>query len=161
MTTNNVFSNISAINAMKRNEKLKILQDSLQGQTNQLQQLHQERRKKLMPYLEAHAIIDAHNCPPELLDITVFYGEIDERPFLQKSLRGWLALLDELGQISQYGDDMATGFIDANDSQCLNPLNDWTKLQKQFSPFTFRYHEQDKAEFYSRRPLFHRPGSHP
>ena len=108
---------MSALNAMNRNEKLKILQDSLQGQTNQLQQLHRERRKKLMPYLEAHAIVDAYNCSPELLAIQVLYGEIDERPFLQKSLRDWLNLLNELGQISQYGGDMATGFIDANDSQ--------------------------------------------
>ncbi|WP_026308539.1 hypothetical protein [Spirosoma spitsbergense] len=114
---NSIFSNTSALNVMNRNEKLKILQSSLQGQTNQLQQLHRERRKKSMPYLEAHAIIDAHNCPPELLDITVLYGEIDERPFLQKHLRDWLKLLNELGKINQYGDDLATGFIDAKDSQ--------------------------------------------
>ncbi|AUD06906.1 transposase [Spirosoma pollinicola] len=51
--------------------------------------------------------------------------------------------------------------LNAVRNKCLSPLNDWTKLQKQFSPFTFRNHEQNKAEFYSRRSLFHRPGSYP
>ena len=102
---------------MKRAEKLKILQDSLQGQTNQLQQLYRERRKKSMPYLEASGIVDVHTCPPELLAINVLYGETDGRPFFKKPLGEWLKLLSELGKINQIGGDMAMGFVDANDNQ--------------------------------------------
>ncbi|HLL97329.1 MAG TPA: hypothetical protein VK404_20310, partial [Spirosoma sp.] len=29
---------------------------------------------------------------------------------------------------------------------CLSPLNGWTNLSKQFSPITFRNHEQNQAQ---------------
>lgn len=42
---------------------------------------------------------------------------------------------------------------------CFNPLNSWTKLLKQFSPITFRNHEQNTAKFHFTGSLFYHSGS--
>ena len=101
---------------MNRAEKLKTLQSALQGVSGQLEQVHREQRKKSAPYLEAHGIIYPQNCTPELFDLTVIHGVIDERPFLYSPLHDWLAKFNGRLQPEIY-DGVAGTVIDANDSQ--------------------------------------------
>lgn len=60
---------------MKRTEKLKLLQDTLQGHTAQLHQLKRQLSKKQMPYLEATGFVDMRHCSPLLMDMDVVYNE--------------------------------------------------------------------------------------
>ncbi|UFH55512.1 hypothetical protein [Spirosoma sp. KNUC1025] len=59
---------------MKRTDKLKVLQDAMQGQTSTLQQLKRQQAKEAMPYLEVAGIINVHDCPPALLDKRVMFS---------------------------------------------------------------------------------------
>ncbi|MCC5612558.1 hypothetical protein LC612_39165 [Nostoc sp. CHAB 5834] len=95
---------------MKRSQRVTILQEALQGKTGQLHQLHQQRSEKAMPYLEAHGIIDYGQCPPMLLDLPIYYGEVDEK-FHQTTLGQWMTKPN-----SERTTDVC-GFIDMPDSQ--------------------------------------------
>lgn len=56
---------------MNRTEKLKTLQDALQGKSGQLKQIQLERQKEAMPYINATGYVDFHNCPPAFLDFNI------------------------------------------------------------------------------------------
>ena len=143
---------------MKRADKLKAIQDALRGQPGQLQQLHREKRKKSMPYLEVHGIIDASRYPPQLLDLIVWYGEVDEKP-MQKPLSEWVNLLNKVGKIKQYGHDTAIGFIDANDNQYDTVSLSFAKVRSRNFSYWYlpdctigdlrRYYNQSEASFSS------------
>ena len=141
---------------MTRAEKLKVLQGTLQGNPAHLQQLYRQRRKKSMPYLDAHGIIDAGQCPSELLGLVVMYGEIDEKTH-QTTLNEWLSYRSRAGKIKQYGRGTAYGFIDANDSQYDAIALNFTKVRiRNFSYWYLpgntvgslrRYYSQSEASF--------------
>ncbi|GAB3639711.1 hypothetical protein [Spirosoma arcticum] len=59
---------------MKRVEKLKVLQDVLQGQTSQLRLLHRQQGMKSLPYLSVAGIVDIRQCPPALYELPVLYS---------------------------------------------------------------------------------------
>jgi hypothetical protein len=69
---------------VNRNEKLKTLQDALQGKASQLEQLHQQRRKDAMPYQNATGYIAVDCCPAEWQNMVVMDCEAaiddDTRP---------------------------------------------------------------------------------
>lgn len=103
---------------MNRAEKLKVLQNTLRGQTGALSEMHRQQRAKAMPYLEAHAIIDVSQCPPELLSLTVCIGESlieDKRDY--RLLSDWINQLADVAPKSGYRHDVAYDTIDANDDQ--------------------------------------------
>jgi hypothetical protein len=105
---------------VNRNEKLKILQDALQGKESQLQQVHQQRRKDAMPCKNATGYITVDCCPAEWSGLTVLDMDAaiddDTRP-RQCTFAKWL-LLPKSGS-----SDVCGLFIDArNDKFDAIPL---------------------------------------
>ncbi|MFD1144540.1 hypothetical protein ACFQ4C_25660 [Larkinella insperata] len=56
---------------MNRTEKLKVLENLLEGNNEKLRELHCERQKKAMPFLEVYGFVNIHQCSPLLLDVLV------------------------------------------------------------------------------------------
>ncbi len=99
---------------MKRTDKIKVLQNALQGQTTPLQQMHHQYKAKAMPFQETYGIIDARQCSPMLLDLQVLDGEqIIDGTRNYQPLSRWLENC-HVGPKSAYRSDNAYSSIDAS-----------------------------------------------
>lgn len=106
--------------AADRAQKLKTLQDALEGRTQSLQRLQQQRRKEAMPYLEVHGIIDVRQCSPKLMDLIVVDGEsIIDGKHVYKPLSEWIHQYNTFVPTSTYvyRSDGSIGSIEATDTQ--------------------------------------------
>lgn len=102
---------------MNRAEKLRTLQDALQGQAGPLQQLHRQRQKDALPYLEVYGIFDIRTCPLALYSLSVIDGEIDEGRIVYEPLSAYLCRFSETDPKQQQYLQSAIALMDAEDSQ--------------------------------------------
>ncbi|GAB2542872.1 hypothetical protein [Spirosoma aerophilum] len=102
---------------MNRAEKLKILQEAMQGQTRLLCQLSQQKRKGKMPFLDVAGFVNLYPCSPLLLDLMVMPTEsiLDCKKGDHISLRECLARFDKVDSAQLYYAFSAVGAIDGND----------------------------------------------
>lgn len=59
---------------MNSKDKLRTLQDVLQGETSSLYKYKRQHQKETVPYLDVQGILNLHSCPPILLDLWVCYS---------------------------------------------------------------------------------------
>ncbi|MVM40386.1 hypothetical protein GO730_26565 [Spirosoma sp. HMF3257] len=104
---------------MNRADKLKALQDAFQGQYRLLHQLHREERKKIMPFLEVHGLVNIRSCSALLSDLLVMPTEsiIDRKKNDYITLRDCLRRFDEVDPKGSYYSYNAIGSLDADSSQ--------------------------------------------
>ncbi|GAB3957147.1 hypothetical protein GCM10028805_48990 [Spirosoma harenae] len=104
---------------MNRIEKLKAIQEVLNGRKKALQELHRQQRKKMMPFLEVHGFVDISQCSPLLLDLlvmpteSIIDGKRNDYITLKDCLRRFYGV-DPKGSYYSYS---AVGIIDADSSQ--------------------------------------------
>jgi hypothetical protein len=105
---------------MNRNEKLKTLQDALQGNASQLEQIHQQRRKDAMPCRSVSAYLSIKYCPPALMALSVrdFERFLDnDNVAIWEPLSEWLHRIKTVGPKSPYSHESAATAIDANSTE--------------------------------------------
>ncbi|GAB3995121.1 hypothetical protein GCM10028807_34420 [Spirosoma daeguense] len=103
---------------MKRLDKLKVLSEVLQGNNRTLQELHLQKRKKEMPFLEVYGFVHIRQCSPLLLDLLVLPTEsiIDGNRNDYITLKDCLRRFDEV-TLKQYYSYSAIGSLDPDSSQ--------------------------------------------
>lgn len=108
---------------VNRVEKLKVLQDALQGQTGQLCRLRRQQSAKAMPYLSVAGIVDIHQCPPALFELPVsysYYPILSRREKYHEPLQECLRRFDEVDPKLRFLFSSALGLIWPDD----RPYND-------------------------------------
>ena len=110
---------------MNRSEKLKILQEAIEGQPRLLRQLQQQKQREAMPYVDAMGVIDLHCCPPALWGMEVADGESIIEGSIKYGTLGDYIRRWQSGKLDKpYVHNMAIGILDACDSQYdLIPLH--------------------------------------
>lgn len=106
------------MNRTNRTEKLKTLQEVLQGNNRTLQGLYRQQRKKAMPFLDVHGFVNIRSCSPLLLELlvvpteSIIDGKRNDYITLDDCLRRFDAVTSK-----QYYSYSAIGSIDADSSQ--------------------------------------------
>ncbi|RAK02906.1 hypothetical protein LX87_01027 [Larkinella arboricola] len=103
---------------MNRTEKLKVLENLLEGNNEKLRELHCERQKKAMPYLEVYGFVNIRQCSPLLLDVLVMptASIIDHNRKVYIPLRDCLRRFDAIDTFKYpYYPYSAVGSIDVDD----------------------------------------------